>query len=270
MPRLRRPILPKAPAVLPAPVERQLAELQRRLADRDYRGVIAAAQKVLAGLPAQSPQRAEALHYLSNAFGMLKRFEEAYQAALETVRIAPRDSIYWYNLGQSARFTLRTGESLTYFEHAVKTATDPKQARLAAKELEVARKLVKSELKLRGPEFTLDDLIEQQGLFQDGMAHMQAGRWAEAEAAFRQVIALADVLPQPWGNLALALIQQRRFDEAEEALRRALKIDPKYDLARQNLAALAKIRRTGQLPQMVVTKPLAAAKVKQTVVFTDK
>ncbi len=271
MPKLRRPTLPKkAPVVLPEQVDRQLAELQRRLVQKDYRGVIAAAQELLAVLPARSPQRAEVLHYLSNAYGLLKRFEEAYQAALEAVRIDPQDSVYWYNLAQSARFTLRTGESLTYFEHAVETATDPKQKALAAKELAFARKLVQDELKLRGPNFTLDDLIEQQAAFQEGLAHMQAGRWAEAEAALRKVIAMADVLPQPRGNLALALIQQRRFDEAEEALHRALKIDPKYELARRNLAALAEVRRTGRLPQVAINASLAGARVKSTIIFEDE
>lgn len=270
MSKLRRPTLPKTSAAPSGYIERQIEELQRRLVNKDYRGVIAVSHKLLPILPAQSPQRAETLHYLSNAYGLLRRFEEAYQTALETVRIDRRDSIYWFNLGQAARFTLRTGESLTYFEHAMETATTPEQTRRAVKEVEVARKLVASELKQRGPDFTLDDLIEQQGAFQDGLAHMQAGRWQEAEAALRKVIAMADILPQPWGNLALALIQQRRFDEAEEALRRALKVDPKYDLARQNLAALAEIRRTGRLPQVTINEPLAGAKVKQTFISGDE
>jgi tetratricopeptide (TPR) repeat protein len=267
MPKLRRPSLPKTAVLLPEQADYRLAELQRRLAEKDYQGVIEAGRELLAVLPARSAQRAEALHYLSNAYGLLRRFEAAYRAALEAARIDPSDSIYWYNLGQAARFTLRTGESLTYFEHSVETATDPKQKKLAVKELQAARKLVQSELKLRNPNFTLDDLIEQQGAFQDGLAHMQAGRWQEAEAALRKVIAMADILPQPWGNLGLALIQQRRFDEAEVALRRALKIDPKYDLARQNLAALAEIRRTGQLPRIAINEPLAGAKVSQTIIF---
>lgn len=270
MPKLRRPSLPKGPVVLPDQVDRELTEMQRRLINKDYRGVIEVGRGLLANLPAQSPQRAETCHYLSNAYGLLKRFEEAYQAGLEAVRIDPRESIYWYNLGQSARFTLRTGESLTYFEHAVELATDPEQAKRAATEIEVAREFVRSELELRGAGFTLDDLIEQQGLFQEGLVHTQAGRWEEAEIAFRKVIALADILPQPWGNLGLALIQQRRFDEAEEALRHALKMDPKYDLARQNLALLPGIRRKGPLPRVAINEPMAGAKIQPTIIFEKK
>lgn len=269
MPKLRKPVFPKAPAILPSNVARQLDEMQRRLFQKNYRGAIEVGQALLQILPDQSSQRAETLHYLSNAYGLLSRFEESYQAALEAVRIERRDPIYWYNLGQAARYTMRTGESLTYFEHALEFATTPEQSSRATKEIAVARKFVASELKLRGKGFTLDDLIEQQGLFHEAGALMQTGRWEEAETALRKVITMADVLPQPWGNLGLALIQQRRFDEAEVALRRALEIDPKYDLAQQNLAVLPKIRQTGQLPQVAVRDPMADAKVKQTIIYED-
>ena len=104
MPKLRKPSLPKTAVVLPSYVERQLTEMQRRLVEKDYRGVVEVGQKLLPTLPAQSPQRAETLHYLSNAYGLLKRFEEAYQAGLETVRIDRNESIYWFNSGTIGAF----------------------------------------------------------------------------------------------------------------------------------------------------------------------
>jgi Tfp pilus assembly protein PilF len=108
--------------------------------------------------------------------------------------------------------------------------------------------LAEDERALRGPHFTLDQLIAQEELFQQAVQVMAQQRWAEAEPLFRQSIALGDVLPQPWGNLGLCLLMQRQFDAAEVALRRALEIDPSYTIARQNLAALPAIRATGKLP----------------------
>jgi hypothetical protein len=48
--------------------------------------------------------------------------------------------------------------------------------------------LAEKTLKLRGPDFTLDQLIEQEDLFQDGLQLMEAGEWEEAEQAFQASI----------------------------------------------------------------------------------
>ncbi len=68
-------------------------------------------------------------------------------------------------------------------------------------ELKFARDLVEKTLKLSGPGFTLDQLIEQEDLFQNGLQLMEAGKWKEAEQAFQASITMGDCLPQPWGNL---------------------------------------------------------------------
>ena len=96
---------------------------------------------------------------------------------------------------------------------------------------------------------------------------MEAGEWEEAEQAFRTAIAMGDCLPQPWGNLGISLMMQERYDEAEAALRRALVIDPRYKLAKENLAALPGIRRTGIPPMVDIKEPFKDSKLKQSITF---
>jgi len=122
---------------------------------------------------------------------------------------------------------------------------------------------------MRGPHFTLDQLIEQEDHFQNGLQLVEAGQWQEAEQAFRASIDMGDCLPQPWGNLGISLIMQERYDEAEAALKRALVIDPKYTLAKKNLAALPTIRRTGP-PIIDIKDPFRDRKLKQSITFISE
>jgi len=67
------------------------------------------------------------------------------------------------------------------------------------------------------------------------MKSMEASQWDEAKQALQASIAMSDCLPQPWGNLGICLMMQERYDEAEEALKRALVIDPNYSIAKKQL-----------------------------------
>jgi Flp pilus assembly protein TadD len=109
---------------------------------------------------------------------------------------------------------------------------------------------------MRGKDFTLDQLIEQQELVQQGNNLSVLGKWQEAEAAFRKAIEMGECLPQPWGNLGICLAMQNRFDDAEAAYRRALEIDPEYTRAKENLEGLDYWRKhPDKKPEFMITSP---------------
>jgi tetratricopeptide (TPR) repeat protein len=167
----------------------------------------------------------------------------------------------------ASRFTSRFGRSFRDYERAKELNITPELAKKLEKELEFAREVAEKTLKLRGPGWSLDQLIEQEDLFQNGLLLMEAGEWEEAEQAFRAAIAMDDCLPQPWGNLGICLMMQERYDEAEAALKRALVIDPRYTLAKNNLAALPEIRRTGLAPIVDIRDPFKSSKLKRSITF---
>jgi len=210
---------------------------------------------------------ADVLDQMGTAHAMLQNFPQSYAAYTEALSLDPNNAGLWLNRGMASRFTSRFGRSLRDFECAKELNTRPELTKQIEKEIKFARELAEKSIKLRGLNFTLDQLIEQEDLFQQGLELMEKGQWEEAGHAFRASIAMGDCLPQPWGNLGGCLLMQERYDEAEAALRRALAIDPKYTLAKNNLVALPQIRRAGPPKMIGITEPFKDSKLKQSITF---
>jgi tetratricopeptide (TPR) repeat protein len=251
-------------------VDKWLNQASNQLVKGDYVGAVDTCRRLLSYLPPKAPQRAEALYYLATAQGMLQNFPQAYKAYTEALSITPEDAQLWYNRGLACRFTARTGQSVRDFEHAVELNNNPALARQFAKELKVSRDLAEKSRKLRSRDFTLDQLIEQEELYQHALDLMEASKWEEAGKVFQRVIEMGDCLPQPWGNLGMCFIMQERYDEAEAALKRALEIDPRYAIAKQNLALLPETRRTGPPKNVGMIYPFKGSNLKQSITFVKE
>ena len=65
-----------------------------------------------------------------------------------------------------------------------------------------------------------------------------AGRSADAEALLQQLTRDYPELPEPWNNLAVLHASRGQLDKAEEALQTALRINPAYATALENLGDL--------------------------------
>lgn len=253
-------------------VEEWLIHITELLAESDYAAAIEACQRALNFLPQRSLQRAEALGYLSMAHSMLQNFPQAYDAIDEALTINPHDADMWFNHGVASRFTARTGRSARDFERAVelmKLEGDSELVKKAEEELKLSQKFAKESMKLRGPNFTLDQLIEQEETYQQGVKFLEDEEWEKAEQAFRPVIEMGDVLPQPWGNLGFTLMMQHRYDEAEAAWKKALAMDKHYKPAQVNLEALPEVRRTDDpnMGRRVILEPFKGSKMKQSIIF---
>jgi lipoprotein NlpI len=233
-----------------------LEKATTQLAAKDYTGAERTCKRILQYVSRKDKVRAEALGMLGMAYAIQKKFDESYQALSEAVQIDPDNAYLLFNRGLSARFTSRTGQSLRDFEQVRLMKKDVMVAERIEKELEIARKVAFSEMKLRGDDFSLDQLIEQQELFQHGSQLSGQGKWQEAEACLRKSIQMGDCLPQPWGNLGICLLMQSRFDEAEDAYRHALELDPDYEFAKLNLEDLDYWREhPSEKPMYTISSP---------------
>lgn len=254
-------------------IEEALALLQGQIALSDHAGVIETGRKLLSYFPQPSEERAEILGYIGTAHIKLQHFPQAYDALTEALSIDPDDAYLWFNRGMVDGYTGRLGQSVRDLEHAVALlAADPSDplVRDAEQALKRSMKDAQKAMKKRGPNFTLDQLIEQETLNLQGLELAKAQKWEEAEQAFRRVIALGDCIPQPWGNLGFCLMEQQRYDEAEAAWKRALAIDWRYSLARMNLKGLKDVRRGKQVAKAVLVESYEGGKVKKKFVLNEE
>jgi len=217
--------------------------------------------KALQLVPAGVPPRDVILFNLGAVYARGRRYEAAYQHFQAAIAVNAARPEYWFNLAMSCLHTLRLGRALRALERCVALSADnPRLWRMAREELASVQSMVEHELSIRPAGFTVERLIEQEDTFQEGCALMDVEQWSKAADLFRRVIGIADVLPQPWGNLGLCLLMMEQYDEGEAALRRALEIEPSYEFARHNLTMLGRLRREGGTPDRVAIAPPFATK----------
>jgi tetratricopeptide (TPR) repeat protein len=247
--------------------DKYLDQIGHQIFQRNYAEAVTLCERLLKYLPQQAPQRVDALSQLGIAQAMLQNFSQSYDAFTEALALEPNIAEHWYNRGTASRFTSRFGQSLRDIERAIELNTRSELTVKFERELKFSRKMAEKSIKLRGPNFTLDQLVEQENLFQQGLTLMGAGKWEEAGQAFQASIAMGDCLPQPWGNLGICLLMRERYDEAEAALKRALEIDPRYTIAKNNLALLAESRLKGPPDIFAINEPFKHIKLKQSITF---
>jgi Flp pilus assembly protein TadD len=71
--------------------------------------------------------------------------------------------------------------------------------------------------------------------FLRGVILSEQGRIADATTAFTQLTQDFPELPEPYNNLAALYAQQSQFDKARDALETAIKLNPNYATAYENL-----------------------------------
>lgn len=102
------------------------------------------------------------------------------------------------------------------------------------------------------------------GLFLRGMAHLEAGRYGEAEQDFRALVLGRSAHAAAHHFLGAALFQQNRREEARKEMRRALELQPANRQWRDNLAKVeaslgneAEAERLRQAPEEAEAEAIA-------------
>ena len=88
---------------------------------------------------------------------------------------------------------------------------------------------------VRADQYLANKPRDPQMRFLKGMAQSEGGQSADAMATFLQLTQDYPELPEPYNNLAVLYASQGQYDKAREALEMAIRTNPSYATAHENL-----------------------------------
>ena len=150
------------------PVDRYFNLIEQQIVQGNYAEAVVTCERLLNYLPQQVPQRVAVLTQLGTAQAMLQNFPQSYAVLTEALTLAPKNADLWYNRSITSRFLSRFGQALQGIQRAIELNTRSELTEKFSKEWQFCRKIVEESIKLRGPHFTLDQLIEQENPFSEG------------------------------------------------------------------------------------------------------
>lgn len=228
----------------------------------------------------QSPNHAEALHYLGLIAAQFGSFGDAVALMEKALKAAPRNPYLLNDLGETYKQLARIDESIKSFRQAVKYKPDFSEAVTnlgAAFELQgklaEAIECYERALKL-DPQNTVallnkGHVLQRRGTHDQAVACYEAalkiepdlvqahvnlgsallalGRAEDAVSCLQTLLARHPECAEAHGNMGLALDESGRLDEAVDALREALRLQPNQAQAFHNLGSV--LLKRGQLTE---------------------
>ena len=238
----------------------------------DFASCVRICEPLLNSLPWHSELRLEVLALLGLAHGMLKHYQQSYDVFSEAITLDPTIAEFWHNRGLACHYMARPGEAVRNFERAVELSKNDtsEMSRKFAVELEVGRQELQEAMQAHETDITFEHYMEREECFTQALRLVRQEKWQEAELLFRQLTETGSRVPSYWGNLGVSLMMQLRYDEAEEALKQAIAIEPDYLIARDNLKKLPEIRRSKRPIEHKLINPSREEDVKQSLALYQK
>jgi tetratricopeptide (TPR) repeat protein len=174
------------------------------------------------------------------AAGVVSAFQEDPEKAIEhfetALRLDPEMGIAWYNKGIAHKQLLQFTPMLVALRKAVALG---KQGDAY---LDQANEIIDLMARSTREDFgiDLDTYIEAGILFDKAWESIDYQDWESGLSGMRQVIQLNPRSHQAHNNMGICLLKLNREEEAREAFRKALEIQPDYGPAKKNLANFEK------------------------------
>ncbi len=241
--------LPPAPDAAGAVEQTRAALIARRSSVRDgdqrrrafdllEAGRLRESRRLLERAVAADPDDGEALSFLGVCCLELEDAEAALVHLDRAVTVEPDEALHHWNLAAAAKAAdqlCRCYAALARYLELPDALPAARERRREARGFvrEYERTIARSH-----PGVPLADVVTGENLFHRAFAAFEAGRLDEAAAGFEHVLELVPRHYPSWGNLGAAYFALGRPADARRCLRRALELNPDYEVARENLARL--------------------------------
>lgn len=200
---------------------------------RDYRSALG----YLAHARALEPQNA-AIHFF---FGMvcveLDLHQEAYASLKKAVALEPQNPYYNYALGAVCTQREDAREAIGYFQKYCQLKPDDPRGMLALGEAY----FYSHDLESAGKELKMVASNPETAAAANyflGRIASDENRWAEAISDFKMALGYHPQYADAYAGLGRCYLAQRKYSQAEEALQRAVQIEPDNYTANLNLTIL--------------------------------
>ena len=186
-------------------------------------------------------------------FGIQCEDQEAFSAAVIALRAHlegdPTDSFAWMTLGNAYKVLSRFGDARSAMDQALLHASDERRWMVMTRRASLEEKSGHHE----GCETWYERAFAEPDFSESRWPHVLRGanllrleRFADAERLFRNATELdseydGDDLDEAWHMLGVSLLAQERLEEAAEAFRRALDVNPESEISRKQLEGLKQV-----------------------------
>ena len=206
-------------------------------------GKIRAAEKIISELLKQHPD----IHTVQYAMGVICVMRDNYDEAIayfdKAIEIYPYFVEAWFNKGASHQKKLEVREMIKAYQKVVEIG-DPSDdfVRTANDVIKEMKNQIRQDTNL-----TLDEYLKGMDKFNKAFAAMQSQEWGKALIGFQEVVRMDPKHTQSYGNMGICYGHLGQREEALEALDKALELDPNYEPAILNHAAVSSLKQGEKL-----------------------
>jgi tetratricopeptide (TPR) repeat protein len=206
-------------------------------------GKIRAAEKIISELLKQHPD----IHTVHYAMGVICVMKDHYDKAIpyfdKAIEIYPYFVEAWFNKGASHQKKLEVREMIKAYQKVVEIG-DPADdfVRHANDVIKEMKNQIRQDTNL-----TLDGYLKGMDKFNEAFAAMQSQEWGKALRGFQEVVRIDPKHIQSYGNMGICYAHLGQREEALEALDKALELDPNYEPAIVNRAAVSSLKQGEKL-----------------------